>query len=77
MSIAFKSMLPTVIQNQRLEFLYNPSIQQKLKFIPQLRLLIFSTSFIFSYAASTSFFNKYILWYMIMYIVMQINFFFM
>lgn len=59
-------MLPTVIQNQRLEFLYNPSIQQKLRFIQKLTLLIVSTTLIFSYAAS-SLFNKYILWYVYVY----------
>lgn len=61
----FKSMLQTLIQNQRLEFLHNPSIQQNLRFIQKLTLLIVSTT----YAASTTLFKKNVLFYTFMYIV--------
>lgn len=54
-------MLQTLIQNQWLEFLNNPSIQQNLRFTQKLTFLIVSTAFIFSYAASTSLFKKNVL----------------
>lgn len=54
-------MLQTLIHNQQLEFLHNPGIWQNLRFIQKLTLSIGSTTFIFSYAASTSVFKKNVL----------------